>query len=158
MDFKASDQYWSMMRSYERLKRVNTDTGNHISNTDARDTTRDFFNNCYHLKDWLKKDPLLHLQTSVEDFISNSTPLSLAADFCNAHKHGGLDRGGRSGKEIERINTHVRMDLTPRGFVASSSLEITISGQKYDAFDLATQCLAEWEKYLGQNGVTFSKP
>ena len=158
MEFKASDEYWTMIRAYDRLKKISTDNGNSISNTDARDAVRDFLTLCYHFKDWLKKDTSLTLTTNVEKYISASEALALAADYCNAHKHAGLDGETRSGKQLEKINTHIRMDLTPRGFVTSSTLELTISGQKYDAFTLATKCLAEWEIYLAQNDIVFPQP
>lgn len=158
MEFRAADQYWTMIRAYARLKKINTDNGNNISNADARDAARDFFNLSHSFKDWLKKDPSLVLSTNVEEFITKSEALALAADFCNAHKHGGLDRVSRSGKQLEKINTHIRMDLTPTGWATSSSLELTVSGAKYDAFDLATRCLEAWNTYLEQNGIKFPKP
>jgi hypothetical protein len=158
MDFKAADKYGSMLRSLDRLKKIATDNGNSISNTDSRDAVEDFFNQCYHFKDWLKKDPAISLKHDVELFINQSKELSLAADYCNAFKHGGLDRKSRSGRQIEKINTHIKLDLTPRGFVASSRLEITIDGQKYDAFNLASGCLREWEKFITQNGIYFPEP
>lgn len=158
MDFKASDEYWTMLRAYDRLKKVSTNNGNNISNTDARDAVRDFFTHCYHLKDWLKKDSSLRLITDVEEFISVNKALALAADYCNAHKHAGLDKDSRSGKQLEKINTHIRIDLTPNGFVTSSSLELTLSGEKYDAFTLATECLEEWRIYFGQNNIIFLQP
>lgn len=157
MEFNAVDKYRSMLRSYGRLKKIETDNGNSIGNTESRDAVEDFFNQCYHFKDWLKKDKGISLSLDVEEFISESQFLSLAADYCNTFKHAGLDRN-RSDKNLEKINTHVKFDLTPRGFVASSRLELTISGEKYDAFNLATQCIEEWENFIKLNGINFPNP
>lgn len=158
MEYNAKDKYYTTKRAYERLKKINTDNGNSISNTDARDATEDFFNHCYHFKDWLKKDSSVTLSDDVEKFISNSTVLSLAADYCNSSKHAGLNKQSRSDKNIEKVNTHINLDLTPRGFVATSRLELTIGGEKYDAFALATDCMNEWDKFLKQNNVVFLAP
>ena len=158
MEYSAADKYRRMLRAYDVLKRINTDNGNSISNTDARDATEEFFNQCYHFKDWLKKDSTIQMAQDVERFINGSPSLQLAADYCNSLKHAGLDRSGRSGKDIERINTHVKLDLTPRGFVASSRLEITVSGKSYDAFELATECVRAWDDYLQKNQVSFPEP
>ncbi len=155
MEFTAKDKYYGMKRSYERLKKINTDNGNSISNTDPKDATEDFFNQCYHFKDWLKKETSINLIENVENFISKSKSLSLVADYCNSFKHAGLDKKSRSGQELEKINTHVNFDLTPRGFVASARLELTIGGKKYDAFSLATNCMQEWHAFLEQNQVQF---
>jgi len=98
------------------------------------------------------------LTANVEDFISKSNALSLAADYCNSFKHGGLDKNSRSGQELEKMNTHINFDLTPTGFVASARLELTIGGKKYDAFSLATDCMKEWDSFLEQNQIRFSAP
>ncbi|PIR56851.1 MAG: hypothetical protein COU72_04080 [Parcubacteria group bacterium CG10_big_fil_rev_8_21_14_0_10_41_35] len=140
MEFNAVDKYRSMLRSYGRLKKIETDNGNNIGNTESRDAVEDFFNQCYHFKDWLKKDKSIVLSFDVEKFISEGQALSLAADYCNTFKHAGLGRA-RSDKNLEKINTHINFDLTPRGVIASSRLELTISGEKYDAFKLALNVL-----------------
>jgi hypothetical protein len=158
MEYSSADKYRRMLRSYESLKRIGTDNGASISNTDARDAAEDFFNQCYHFKDWLKKDSSINAAQNPETFINSSTSMQLAADYCNSLKHAGLDRQSRSGKSIDRINTHVRIDLTPRGFVTSSRLEITISGQSYDALKLAAECVEEWNKYLRENKIVFPEP
>ncbi|MDP1706286.1 MAG: hypothetical protein Q8L36_00500 [bacterium] len=158
MEYNAKDKYYSMKRSYERLKKVNTNNGNSISNADPKDATEDFFNQCYHFKDWLKKDTSVTLTENIENFISKSNALSLAADYCISFKHGGLDKNSRSGQELEKMNTHINFDLTPTGFVASARLELTIDGKKYDAFTLATDCMKEWDSFLEQNQIRFSAP
>ena len=140
------------------MKKINTDNGNSISNADPKDATEDFFNQCYHFKDWLKKDTSITLTEDVENFISKSSSLSLAADYCNSFKHAGLDQKSRSGQELEKMNTHVNFDLTSRGFVVSASLELTIGGKKYDAFSLATNCMKEWNNFLKKNQIQFSNP
>jgi hypothetical protein len=157
MDFKAVDKYWRMIRVYNQLKRISTNNGSEISNAESGDATEDFFCQCYHLKDWLIKDKSL-LKEDVEEFINKSPSLSLAADYCNSFKHAGLKRPPRSGKLIQKINTHVNFDLTTTGFVASSRLEITISGKKYDSLVLAENCIKDWDRFLRQNEITFPSP
>lgn len=158
MKFSANDKYRRMLRAYDTLKRINIDNGSSISNTDARDAAEEFFNQCYHFMDWLKKDPSVKTNQDVEKFINTSSPLRLAADYCNSFKHAGLDKKSRSGQEIQKINTHINFDLTPAGFVASSRLEITISGKSYDALKLATECIEAWGIYLRTNQVIFPQP
>jgi hypothetical protein len=158
MEYNAAEKYRRLLRTYGVLERISTDNGNSISNTDARDAVEEFFNQCYHFKDWIKKDPSIKVGQNVEEFINSSLAMQLAADYCNSLKHAGLDRVSRSGKTIERVNTHMKIDLTSRGFVASSRLELTISGQSYDAFKLATECVEAWEKYLRENNISFPAP
>lgn len=156
MEYNAKDKYYGMKRSYERLKKINTDNGKSISNTEPKDATEEFFNQCYHFKNWLKKDTSINLAQNVEKFINESSSLSLVADYCNSFKHAGLNKKSRSGQKIEKINTHVNFDLMVDGFVASAHLEITINGKKYDAFSLATDCMRDWDNFLKKNHIQFS--
>ena len=158
MEFNAVDKYRGMLRSYDRLKKIETNNGNTIGNTESRDAVEDFFNQCYHFKYWLIKDTSMNIEKeNLENFITQSSALSLAADYCNSFKHAGLDGEPRSGKDIQKINTHINFDLTPKGFVASSHLEITISDQKYDSFKLAEDCIKDWNLFLEKNQVIFPK-
>lgn len=156
MEFDAKDKYKKVIRYHKKLEKLQTNNGNKISNTDSRDLVEDFFNHCYHLKDWLKKDKKILLMNDVEDFINNCKYLSLAADYCNTFKHSGLDSKTRSNKTIDKINTHINFDLNPSGFVASSRLEITIEGEKYDALGLAEECIKEWNSFLEKNEINFN--
>ncbi len=156
MDYSAKDQYCAMKRSYEKLRKVNMDNGNSISYMDAKDVSTAFFNDCYSLKECLKKDASILLTESVENFINQGTALCLAVDYCNAIKHAGLDRKSRSGKELEKINTHISFDFISGGPVVSARLELTISGKKYDTFSLATDCMKEWDVFLKQNQIVFA--
>lgn len=158
MEFILKDKYFSMKRAYERLKKISINNGNSISTTDAKDATEEFFNQCYHFKDWLKKNTSVLITKDIEQFIDNSNSLSLAADYCNSFKHAGLDKLPRSNVKIENINTHTTFDLTSSGFIAFSRLELTISGKKYDAFSLATDCIDTWNKFLKLNNIEFINP
>ena len=155
MEHKAHNQYRTMLRAYQELERISTNNGNKISFADPDYEVRSFFIHCYHLKDSLKKDLTIALREDVEKFITGSNSLSLAADYANSFKHGGLDRKTRSGEVLGKTNKHLRLDLTPTGFVGSARMELTISGEKYDAFTLATECINEWNSYLKRNNVSF---
>lgn len=157
MEFKAADKYHRMRRSYESLRTVATNNGNSISLSQAKEAAEDFFSHCYHLKDWLIKE-LPHLKRAVEDYITNSVPLSLAADYCNTFKHAGLDRTPRSGHHLEAVLQHTRLDPTPRGFVASAQVEIKTAGKSYRAFDIATECIRDWDAFFQSNGITIPPP
>jgi hypothetical protein len=152
------DQYDTLIRAYKQLERISTDNGNKISNADPDYEVKNFFIHCYHLKDALKKDKTVLITDDVEKYISNNPSLSLAADYANSFKHSGLDRKSRSGKTFDKVNRHLRLDLTPRGFVCSARLELTISGEKYDAFILAQNCMKEWRIFLERNRVFFEDP
>jgi Zn-dependent oligopeptidase len=158
MEFDIKEKYHRMMRAFEWLERIHANNGDKISNTDARDAAEDFFNQSYHIKDWFKKDS--RITHNVEAFINESEALSLAADYCNAFKHGGLDlkkKSSRSGKVIERIRTEVEMNFLPNGVQTSSRLDIFVDGEVIDSYALAKQCMAEWDSFLALNKIEYIK-
>ena len=113
--YNAEDQYKAVIRLFERLRKLATDgqvapatlrfegravlVPVHVIGADARDTARDFFVQCYHLKDYLKKDTRITEPDDVEKWITQSRSLALAADLCNSSKHAGLD--GTAGSQTQ---------------------------------------------------------
>jgi hypothetical protein len=112
----------------------------------------------YHLKDWVKKDPVVSSRVDVEDFIQKTPVLRIVADYCNSLKHAGLDRKSRSGGQVEAVNTHLKMDRTPKGFVTSAQLEIRVGGKRYNAYRLATDSVAEWRRFFIRNSINIDEP
>jgi hypothetical protein len=188
MEFKVEDQYKSMIRAYNLLQKLAIDIGERVFIGDQTplDRAKDFFNQCYHLKDWLKKDSRIKHPQEIEDMITNSKALSLAADICNSFKHAGLEKPPRSGMYINQINMDYSLDIsnlsgpgsikvigTPsvgdtiriRNYIstekkkpkATAKLSLTVSGQKYDAIDIATQCIEEWDLFLESQNLVFPK-
>lgn len=156
MVFNAKEKFQAMLRAYKKLEKINTNNGNSIDLSDAKDLTEEFFNQAYHFKDWLKKDQSIVINNNVEEFINSSPSLALASDYCNSFKHAGLDRKERSGKKIIALNTDTYVNLTPNGFVTSSKVRMTLDTGVYDVFDLATKCVDEWGRFLLLNNLDFS--
>jgi hypothetical protein len=64
----------------------------------ARDALFHFFQDGYHLKDWLINDERVDVVPSeVERAVSASERLSMCADLCNGTKHRALTRTARTG-------------------------------------------------------------
>jgi hypothetical protein len=85
------EQYDRMNRSYERLVAVSQ--GEHPdarSSDTARDVLYHFFQDAYHLKDWIAATTPA-IGGKIEARIKDSTPLRLCADLCNGTKHFRLD-------------------------------------------------------------------
>jgi hypothetical protein len=106
------------------------------------------------------KDQSVKVVSDVEKYITNCKGLSLAADICNSFKHAGLDRKSRSGKKIDEMLTHIKIDLVEsrRRFESSSRVEIVIDGAKQDAIDLADHCMAEWKAFFKLDSITLVQP
>ena len=158
MDYSYSSKYHQMIRVYDKLTLVSTDNRRGIDNSEARDLAEEFFNQCYHLKDWIKKDSTIGSHVDVEAYIAKTRVLQIAADYCNSLKHAGLDRKSRSGGQIEKINTHMSLDLTPRGWLGSSQVEFVLAGKKYNAYRLATDSVAAWRSFFALHKIVLNEP
>jgi hypothetical protein len=157
MNYSIATKYHQMIRSYNTLRKVSINTGNHISNVDGQEATEDFFVHCYHFKDYVKRE-FPPLSKTVEDFISNSFELSLCADYCNASKHAGLDKNPRSGEHFESILEHTRMDVVRDQFICSATVEIKTNRGSYKSIDIATKCIEKWNPFLRLNGINIPNP
>lgn len=124
-----------------------------------------FFQNCYHLKDWLKNDRRRVVSAKdVETYVTNSPNLTLCGALATGAKHLTIDdpRFDRKAKVSKRITTYApTVTVGPRGVVPVEPSETMVgvifgveaNGVTHDAFALATACVKEWELFLTSKGL-----
>jgi len=128
-----------------------------MGNLEEEDDVLAFFQNCYHLKDWVINDSaceILNKKEEVENLINDSESLKVCADLCNGSKHLELINP-RSDKEtkITRVFTvprHVTDPIIARHFLIKSG------PKNYEALDLADKCIKEWEIFFENKGLAWS--
>jgi len=162
-----------MHRARARFVGIANGTITSSGSDEARDALFHFFQDAYHLKDWLKNDPnqLKVGNQAIEDAVkpSGSAELALAADVCNGTKHFRL-RSTKTGDLSTAVTTQ-SVDVRPQtiqAHVSPSGVAIkkpsgegyvvhtwTVeSNQKiYDAEDLAGKVLAAWDAWLCAQGL-----
>ena len=135
------EQFERVKRWYKRFKEINNGQIHDKPSEFYEDDVYAFFMNCYHLKDWIKKDPAAaSVENIVENYITNNPELSLCADICNGLKHFHFN-GDRSGKSPEFGKKAAKLCIGSGLTTIALKYEIkTISGT-IDAFDLATKCI-----------------
>ena len=147
------EQYERLQRAYDRFREFNLALTDKIS-SDYEDEVYAFFMYCYHLKDWIKNDSSVksrmpNIGTDVEQFINESEALSLCVDLCNSLKRLELKRSSSGERPtFGRKQYHHRLNI---GSGSSIRLEWSIERNNkppIDAFELATECIAEWDKFL----------
>jgi hypothetical protein len=155
-----TDQQARMERWYTEFKTFND--GFIHENPDyyhCLDVVYAFFQNCYHLKDWLKNDKKVTIPNEViEEFINHNDCLRICADICNASKHFEVT-SKRYDKNTKLDPTTYTIAITEKGRINKMVYNVyTGNGGKIDAFQLATNCLKAWEKFIGDNKARlFSK-
>jgi hypothetical protein len=132
----------------------------HAANTDfLNDEVYAFFQNCYHLKDWLKNDSSSASKVKdVETFVGSSTPLTICADLANGSKHLLLKRPrGDASTTVGARHFNVTISDSISGGSTPTTIsiryEVHANRQVYDAYTIATDCLGEWEAYLNRQGL-----
>lgn len=152
------EQYDRMKRWYERFSAINQGRLHDTPSDNYLDEIYAFFQNCYHLKDWIKNDGTVaaHIQQSIESYINETyinseQPLKLCADICNSLKHLRLD-SSRSGESPAFGRKQFAVGLGP-GLPTTISLryEVDTSSGSLDAFSLATDCVTAWDNFLRTN-------
>ncbi|MEI6117224.1 MAG: hypothetical protein WCP99_22000 [Burkholderiales bacterium] len=115
-----------------------------------------FFQNCYHLKDWIKNDPYCSKWPNPEKLIDNDQNLQICADLCNAQKHLKLTRPPRSAQNPQFAGRGLKLAIDDRG--GSTTVGIAISYNvttdnfgTIDALVLAKDCMTAWENYISAN-------
>jgi hypothetical protein len=112
-----------------------------------------FFQNCHHLKEWIKNDPTVdaRIQRAVEAHIDSNRPLRLCADLCNSLKH--LENWNRSGEGPHFGRKQFGLALGPGPTTINLQYEVETDTGPIDAFALATECVEAWDAFLTGNGL-----
>ena len=101
-----------------------------------------FFENAYHLRDWIKDTKAVE-DDDLNKFISGNAYMRLCRDLANSHKHYSLNRGNSTPpsevREYSPGNGNLELD---------TSLIIIRDGTKYDAVDLAKNIMTAWEDFI----------
>lgn len=93
------EQFERVKRYYRRFGQLNEGTIHNAPSEERFDDVLAFFQNCYHLKDYLKNDQSYnnHNNDEIEAYVRNTRALAICADICNATKHLILINPPRSG-------------------------------------------------------------
>ncbi len=189
MEYHPEDQYIATKYSYNELMSLANDVGDTaiLGYQRPKEAARNFFINCYHLKDWLKKDKRIGDPKKVEKYVDSCAGLRIAKIICNSLKHAGLSKKADENLELAKINLAIRLDVPykhdAKAFITAErnvedgdtieifsstrsirknkaistySIIITIGEKKYNALELAVDCMREWDDFLKSNNLDFS--
>lgn len=147
------EQWNRVRRWYERFRETARGREHDRESEAYQDEVYAFFQNCHHLKDWLKNDDASRADVAdVEEFVSRSPDLLLCADLANGSKHLRLTR--------PRVDANTKVGRRDYALTLGSGVpkiaakyEVQAAGKTHDAFELATRCMKEWEEYLVESGL-----
>jgi hypothetical protein len=155
MTAKYVEQLERAKRYLKRFSDINTGISHTKASQNYDDDVYAFFQNCYHLKDWIKNDPYCNNWSDVEGFINSNADLKICADLCNGLKHLQLTRP-RSTESPQFSGNHISLNINET-LGGSTEVDIAISYKiattsgDIDAFELAKKCVTAWESFIASN-------
>ena len=154
MPEKYVEQLERTKRYLKRFCDINAGIPHTQASQNYDDDVYAFFQNCYHLKDWIKNDPSCSKWSDIEKFINSNSDLQICADLCNGLKHLQLTKP-RSTQKPQFSGGHISLNITegaaPTTIDIAVSYKITTTAGDIDAFGLACKCVSAWESYIGGN-------
>ena len=159
------DQYKRVERWLKRIKDHSGVQDNHQE--EYEDFLWGYFQNCWHLKDWIKNDPSVN-QTHAEEIYrlvdrgeaKNSDALKACSDLANATKHVELHRP-RVNAEASGKAFHMHVyDGKPPANPVPDTFDLIVSygqGQTKEALELAEEALDDWNTIIEGVGLELPK-
>jgi len=146
---KFFDQYNRVIRYYHRLENIKNGKDIGPGAVYAHDAVLAFFMNCHHLKDWLINDEEIpeENKSDTEAFINQNPCLCSCADIANGAKHLILHKQ-RSNQPIVKDIKRIALNLNEKGEIQTVRIFFMIGENEVDTFELATECLQKWNKYI----------
>jgi hypothetical protein len=138
------EQYDRMMRVYERLQQPVQ------SSVAYYDELHHFFQDCWHLKDWIKNDAAAGVGDAIETQVK-CRPLDVVADLANAAKHLVRTKPDRTGAYGTSTDVTVYMDGRPTDVVYTITLA---DGSQILAQQLVIDAVAAWQAILVRIGLS----
>lgn len=113
-----------------------------------------FFQDCYHLKDWIANDPVIKKNISkqqIDDYINKTKYLKVVGGIANATKHLKLLRKQRAGidKNIDMNKLKIGKD-----WGLAVSYGVGKNRKSILADSLAMLAMQEWKVFLLNNGLS----
>jgi hypothetical protein len=131
--------------------------GPYANDVEFQDMVWAFFQNCWHLIDWMDHDPLASdgQKKAVIQKALSSDLLKMCRDLCNGTKHLGLDRRPSSGTGA--AHDHVAITITPGESSAIDCIVQDRFGNPISGKQLARDCVAECERILQSENLNTTR-
>jgi surface antigen len=147
MSQKHIEQFERMKRWHNRLKEVISKTEHDRESDYYEDIVYAFFQNCFHLKDWLLNSGDVIDPQEVNNFIESHDEMKICRDICNISKHLSINKPSID-SNTKIASKHIELNLGSGVPTIAIAYEIEVNGKKYSAYELATKCLELWDQFL----------
>jgi hypothetical protein len=151
------DQLYRARRMLDRVESAaaDLDWGTEFNDLAFQDDMWNCFQACWHVKDWVKHDPLVPqpVKDAIKLQAESSKLLLMCHDICNGTKHLKLTTPRGGGARFESTeSTH------ESGFLVRVDCWIDDgSGTRILGKEFVRKCIAEWEQILRGHGLATAR-
>src|SRR6266481_8171915 len=155
------DQWCRTQRWFASVGTLKRQAAQHELDANDLDTILAFFQNCYHLRDWISASRP-DLTNRLDDLFQSYFEMGACRDICNGFKHKRLTRPTHD----RDFNLYIEYDyLEIMGGGGSNPIKYCAAFadgegvRKFDCFELAERCAEAWRLFLRDTGLeTDSEP
>ena len=137
-------QYDRVQRSFDRV------TGPYTSSVAYDDDLHHFMQDCWHLKEWIKNDPVAGIGNTIEAQVLAYKSLRIAADLANGSKHLSRNKH-QEGAYVTSTNVTVHL-----GQARPIDVHYIVSlsdGTQTSAEVLVREAIKDWDTLLRKLGL-----
>jgi hypothetical protein len=112
-----------------------------------------FFQNCYHLRDWLISSKP-ELKDNIKNLFDDNFEMGACRDICNGYKHKKLTNPSHDPDfALYREYDHFQAEAEPskQAILYNIVFDYENDIRKYNIFDLANRCYNLWEQFIKNN-------
>lgn len=113
----------------------------------AEDYLYAFFQNCWHLCEWVQKSKIV-AGPKIKHLFDSHEELRLCRDICNGTKHMTITRPSVDSQFTTFREYDWLQPSMAEGPNSNQKLMVRAAGQKHDMFVLADQCMKIWDDFL----------
>ena len=158
MTIKSSHNYleWRTQfdrtrRWYARLKKIEHEIKKTGLTQDSEDYIYAFFQNCWHLREWLSKSKVVE-KNKIEQLVASHEELRLCRDICNGTKHMSITRPSvDSGFYTFREYDWLDQQVHSQGPRSNQKFMVRAAGRKHNMFALAHRCMKIWDDFVDRH-------
>ena len=127
--------------------------------TEYLDFLWSFFQNCWHVKDWIKNDAELpqSVRDSVEKDLNEFRALLACADLANRSKHLELKKIRKDARLRREIELQVWENVATGETFSAASFEYFVvleDGSSRPAIDVGNEAVSDWKTLLSKYGLS----
>jgi hypothetical protein len=152
-------QFKRVIRALKKVEQPNSDKDAEL------DDLYSFFQNCWHLRDWIRNDGSLpqDIRDAIIIAAEHTESLKFCADLANGSKHLKLIRSGRKGAQLWHIESILVKDAKTGEVLSQAPVGYLIGSKQgsptpSDVIGFSRKAVQDWKDLLAAHGLNLREP